>query len=727
MWQQIPETERVAATGGRTKGSDYLPLPMNPGDAPWMIEGIKDNVQHYYVVRWPKMVLFDSGERKSSIWFSVGRFGSDEVALKAAWRYFSDRFRGVYAPESEVDAEGNQVSTRNQRGGPFSETNADGVVFHGDGSHRFTRWTSFGKPIGGKFKIVCWQKHSDTLEEPARFCSNHEFVARDAQGNEIYECKGHDYWAMWEAKLTPQEFSRLGGAKGLGELGGGDGEVLPPEAQLDDSALEDCWDYFTVEKKFARIHEVPRQFLCFGQELVQARDDDGGPGLEVVLSKRRITAVHFLDGGFELHDSNDYEQEGGATTFTEPETGELRYWTGQSLFWPEGVEPLPECLARGTYQPRTRAEVVDALEGKIDHEAIEPNWLSVAGLEREFFIAAQRACKDCGLLYIAVQARDNNRSLGADLNKSKTIAPELWINGQKPASVERQSLNYEITSVGVLCRRVYDSVDGELQLRPCVPTGAAQKIEVPGIGEKSLSLRDRLLLEYHNGKIGGHLGRDKTFQRVERDWWWPGLYTCVVDWCRHCVACQQENSRTGVSAWSRTEFYDRPFRVLQFDIVQCAEHGGEGGIVTGARYILTVICCFSRWPWLIPLVEKSAENVAKGLLEKVIIGIAMFPTVLRSDNAKEFVSDLIRYMNRLLGINHITGSFYHPQSQGLVENMHRTMSQVLRMLINNNPKEWEAMLPYCECILRSTPLNSLGGRSPYQVVTGLRPRLPRLV
>ena len=182
-----------------------------------------------------------------------------------------------------------------------------------------------------------------------------------------------------------------------------------------------------------------------------------------------------------------------------------------------------------------------------------------------------------------------------------------------------------------------------------------------------------------------------------------------------------------MSAWSRTEFYDRPFRVLQFDIVQCAEHGGEGGVVTGARYILTVICCFSRWPWLIPLVDKSAESVAKGLLEKVIIGVAMFPTVLRSDNAKEFVSDLIRYMNRLLGINHITGSFYHPQSQGLVENMHRTMSQVLRMLINNHPKEWEAMLPYCECILRSTPLNSLGGRSPYQVVTGLRPRLPRLV
>ena len=168
------------------------------------------------------------------------------------------------------------------------------LFFHGDGSHRFTRWTSFGKPIGSKFKVVCWQKHSDTLEEPSKFCSNHEFVARDAQGNEIYTCKGHDYWAMWEAKLTPSDFAALGGSKGvLG--GGGDGEVLPPEAQMDDTALADWWDYYVAEKKFARTHEVPRQLLCGGPELVRILEEDGGPGPEAVLSKRRTTAMHFVD------------------------------------------------------------------------------------------------------------------------------------------------------------------------------------------------------------------------------------------------------------------------------------------------------------------------------------------------------------------------------------------------------------------------------------------------
>jgi len=160
-------------------------------------------------------------------------------------------------------------------------------------------------------------------------------------------------------------------------------------------------------------------------------------------------------------------------------------------------------------------------------------------------------------------------------------------------------------------------------------------------------------------------------------------------------------------------------------MVTCADAGGEEGDASGAKYILTAICCFSRWPWLVPIRDKTAETVGRALLERVLIGMAMFPTVIRSDNDPTFLSELFLYMNRMLNIKHITGSTYHPQSQGLVEGMHKTLNIMLRKLIENNAKMWESMLPYAECILRITPLESLMGRSPYQVVTGLRPKLPR--
>ena len=165
----------------------------------------------------------------------------------------------------------------------------------------------------------------------------------------------------------------------------------------------------------------------------------------------------------------------------------------------------------------------------------------------------------------------------------------------------------------------------------------------------------------------------------------------------------------------------RSFRVLQFDTVTCRQE-----VEGGSKYVLTVIDCFSRWPWLIPIEERTAITIANALLLKVLIDLAMFPCVLRSDNAQEFVGEVVAEMNKVLEIRHITGSAYHPQSQGMVESMHKTMNHLVRGLVQEHPEDWENVLPYAQCILRITPLKALGGRSPYEVVTGLRPKLPRL-
>ena len=140
--------------------------------------------------------------------------------------------------------------------------------------------------------------------------------------------------------------------------------------------------------------------------------------------------------------------------------------------------------------------------------------------------------------------------------------------------------------------------------------------------------------------------------------------------------------------------------------------------------MLTVICSFSRFCWLIPLKEKTAPEVAKGLLRDVFLDLAGFPAVLRSDNASEFVSEVVAIMNAELGVHHITGSSYHPQSQGMVERMHRTLNDVMTALVRDYPDTWELRLKPAQFVLRVSPSKALGGRSPYEVVTGMRVKLP---
>jgi hypothetical protein len=49
---------------------------------------------------------------------------------------------------------------------------------------------------------------------------------------------------------------------------------------------------------------------------------------------------------------------------------------------------------------------------------------------------------------------------------------------------------------------------------------------------------------------------------------------------------------------------------------------------------------------------------------------------------------------------------------------------VVRALVDGSPEDWEVKIPYAQCILRIVPMKVLGGRSPYEVVLGLKPKLP---
>ena len=68
--------------------------------------------------------------------------------------------------------------------------------------------------------------------------------------------------------------------------------------------------------------------------------------------------------------------------------------------------------------------------------------------------------------------------------------------------------------------------------------------------------------------------------------------------------------------------------------------------------------------------NKEAKTIAKTLVN-LFCEMGIFPVVLRSDNAAVFVAEIVKCLNKELEIKHLTGSSYHPQSQGAVESMHR--------------------------------------------------------
>ena len=153
-------------------------------------------------------------------------------------------------------------------------------------------------------------------------------------------------------------------------------------------------------------------------------------------------------------------------------------------------------------------------------------------------IQKQMECPYFGVFYAALAAEAQGHDIrGAVVTYAKQH-PEEMVK-RKVDAVVRASDRYELVD-SVLMKRVYDVNDHEIQLRIVAPAGDIGAVDVPAEGAAPLGVRERLLAEYHNGRLGGHMGVEKTAQRILKDWYWPNCYDEVDRWCRHCDMCRGE-------------------------------------------------------------------------------------------------------------------------------------------------------------------------------------------
>ena len=271
----------------------------------------------------------------------------------------------------------------------------------------------------------------------------------------------------------------------------------------------------------------------------------------------------------------------------------------------------------------------------------------------------------------------------------------------------------------LLFKKIYDNTEQAFTYKMVVPAGGLRSFWYNGRNYR-LSLRKTLLLLYHDSEmIGGHSNREDTLAKIRATAWWPSLAADVTKWCGTCTICRLTKPQKGLTTERRTELYQRPFRTIFVDTV-----GPINPPDRGFTYIIHASCPFSGWCWLKPTISNSAEYVAKFLLEDVYFDIAGFPMVLRSDRGAEFLNDTVKTINDLLGVTHAFGSSYHPQSQGHIEGAHKRVSNIIAAYTSRNPRSWARWTKLAQWLIRATPQPDRGGKSPYELVTGMLPQGP---
>jgi len=115
------------------------------------------------------------------------------------------------------------------------------------------------------------------------------------------------------------------------------------------------------------------------------------------------------------------------------------------------------------------------------------------------------------------------------------------------------------------------------------------------------------------------------------------------------------------------------------------------------KYIVHAKDHFTRFSWAAPLEKKEAIHVASFLFHV----FTQFgpPTILQSDNGKEFVAQIIHDLVALWPETRIiNGRPRHPQSQGLIERGNATLEAKLSAwLEEGNREDWSVGLPLVVC------------------------------
>ena len=77
----------------------------------------------------------------------------------------------------------------------------------------------------------------------------------------------------------------------------------------------------------------------------------------------------------------------------------------------------------------------------------------------------------------------------------------------------------------------------------------------------------------------------------------------------------------------------------------------------------------------------------------------------------------------LMGITKTNTTAYHPQTDGLVERFHRTLTDMLAKSVEKNGKDWDKHLPFVLFVYRSCIQQSTG-ENPFYFMYGMDPHLP---
>ena len=232
------------------------------------------------------------------------------------------------------------------------------------------------------------------------------------------------------------------------------------------------------------------------------------------------------------------------------------------------------------------------------------------------------------------------------------------------------------------------------------------------------ALIQTVIRENHDPVFVAHPGIKRTYDLISLNYWWPGMRRSIEEYIQKCDSCQRrKEDREFVAPLGQPEEPTGPFDVTSMDLT-----GPYPQTARKNKYLLTFIDHFTRYAEAFPVEDQTAETCARVYATQIITRHGTGAKLI-TDQGPAFMSTFFRETCKILGVQKVRTSSYHPQSNGTVERLHRSLHTALSHYVNASNTNWDVLTPFFLMAHRATP-STVTGYSPFYLLHGREMQLP---
>jgi hypothetical protein len=202
--------------------------------------------------------------------------------------------------------------------------------------------------------------------------------------------------------------------------------------------------------------------------------------------------------------------------------------------------------------------------------------------------------------------------------------------------------------------------------------------------------------------VGGHMGVSKSYEKLRRQWYQPGMFNILRSYVKSCVTCKDVKLSKHPPIGDMQ--LQRNMSAMAFDNIAVDVFSLPS--TKGFDACLAIADTFTKAVILRPTkTTASTEDIADILFTNLLCK-GFLPSTVISDKDPKYTSELWSAVMRRLGTRNELTSPYHQQA----DPAERTIQTVQNILRCYKEVDWVSRLPYVELAINDTKNESTGFR-----------------